>query len=239
MFEALKVINWRAKAAKLVSEEGLQDLLKPKGAKEYGKPAAVVFLASSILFSSTVAFLYICGAERNVTAALSLIVFFAAFLAGLIYIFLIQQKQTVMVAVKELAVAFGEDIRAVLKSNVSLSSLEKEARVLVVVDAVGVLKNLLIQTYNTDSVQIQVQLNRVYNSLDELLKETHLSLVEIAKESKKTLSKLNTDANVDYAKQLQHVDMIFRFYLPLYSLLKQTDNADAVQGEIKKLLMDE
>lgn len=33
--------------------------------------------------------------------------------------------------------------------------------------------------------------------------------------------------------------MIFRLYLPLYSLLKQTDNATAVQSEIKKLLMDE
>ena len=126
-----------------------------------------------------------------------------------------------------------------MKSNVALSSFEKEARVLVVVDAVGVLKNLLIQTYNNDAAQTKVQLNKVYTSLDELLKETHLSLVEIAKESRKTLSKLNTDVNADYSKQLQHVDMIVRFYLPLYSLLKQTNNAGVVQSEIKKLLMDE
>lgn len=112
-----------------------------------GKPAAVVFFAACILFSSMVAFLYICGAERNVTAAFSLITFFATLLAGLIYIFLIQQKQTFMVAVKELSTAFSQDVNSVLKAPISLGQLEKEARVLIVVDAVGVLKNLLIQTY--------------------------------------------------------------------------------------------
>ena len=33
--------------------------------------------------------------------------------------------------------------------------------------------------------------------------------------------------------------MIFRFYLPLYSLLKQTEKHDSIQTEIKKLLMDQ
>jgi len=33
--------------------------------------------------------------------------------------------------------------------------------------------------------------------------------------------------------------MLFRFYLPLYSLLKQTGELDAIQTEIKKLLLDE
>lgn len=49
-----------------------------------------------------------------------------------------------IMTVKQFVDAFGNDIKAILKSPISLSNLEKEVRVLVVVDAVGVLKNLLI-----------------------------------------------------------------------------------------------
>jgi hypothetical protein len=33
--------------------------------------------------------------------------------------------------------------------------------------------------------------------------------------------------------------MLFRFYLPLYSLLKQSGELEPIQSEIKKLLLDE
>lgn len=39
-------------------------------------------------------------------------------------------------------------------------------------------------------------------------------------------------------QQLQHVDMIFRLYLPLYALLRQTDRNEDQQVAIKELLLD-
>jgi len=35
------------------------------------------------------------------------------------------------------------------------------------------------------------------------------------------------------------VDMIFRLYLPLYALLKQTGQHEDLQNSIKKLILDE
>lgn len=39
--------------------------------------------------------------------------------------------------------------------------------------------------------------------------------------------------------RLRHVDMIFRLYLPLYALIKQTNTMKDLQEEMKKLLLDE
>ena len=55
-----------------------------------------------------------------------------------------------LVAVKELTAAFEKDVQSVLKAPISLGSLEKEARVLIVVDAVNLLKNFLVQTFTAD-----------------------------------------------------------------------------------------
>lgn len=38
---------------------------------------------------------------------------------------------------------------------------------------------------------------------------------------------------------MQHVDMLFRLYLPLYALLKQTGQSEEIQTAIKKLLLDD
>ena len=91
-----------------------------------------------------VAFLYICNASKAVIAALSLILFFLTLGAGLLYIFVIQKRENIIMAVRDLANAFRIDVETILKSPIALSNLEKEVRVLIVVDAVSVLKNLLI-----------------------------------------------------------------------------------------------
>ena len=40
-------------------------------------------------------------------------------------------------------------------------------------------------------------------------------------------------------KQLKHVDMLFRLYLPLFALLKETNSHFEIRNVIKELLLDE
>lgn len=141
-----------------------------------------------------------------------------------------------------------------MRLPVRLGDIERQGKILIIVDAINIVKNLLVITYKTGNRKAEVaELNLVYQSLIQLVGETQVSLIELAKESRRTLSRLERQNTAQLKsdqpnqnnnemkehRQLQHVDMIFRFYLPLLSLITQTQNMSDLQAEIKKLLLDE
>ncbi len=68
---------------------------------------------------------------------------------------------------------------------------------------------------------MKTNLRRVFDSLNALIGETKINLPELVKESRRTLSRFEREgASGNEQQQLQQVDMLFRFYLPLYSLLR-------------------
>jgi hypothetical protein len=99
--------------------------------------------------------------------------------------------------------------------------LSNEAKLLVIVYAVSLLRNILIRTFKVSEPVMKTNLKRVFDSLNALIGETKNNLPELVKESRRTLSRFEREgASGNEKQQLQHVDMLFRFYLPLYSLLR-------------------
>ena len=100
------------------------------------------------------------------------------------------------------------------------------------------LKNILVRTYlvgNTCQNRTKItkpSLMRAYVSINSLLKATGINLMNMIDESKHYLTLTDRIQIIapgqigardeEGSQQLQHVDMLFRLYLPLYSLLKQT-----------------
>jgi hypothetical protein len=99
--------------------------------------------------------------------------------------------------------------------------LSNEAKLLVIVYAVSLLRNILIRTFKVSEPVMKTNLRRVFDSLNALIGETKINLPELVKESRRTLSRFEREgASGNEQQQLQQVDMLFRFYLPLYSLLR-------------------
>lgn len=83
----------------------------------------------------------------------------------------------------------------VLKAPIRLSTLNQSAKVLIAVDAVNLLRNFLVRTYQVGGKcqkkgqAEKLHLRRVYDSLYALISELSLNLIELCKESRKTLSR--------------------------------------------------
>lgn len=59
---------------------------------------------------------------------------------------------------------------------------------LIIVDAVNLLRNFLVQTFKLGK-ESKTHLDMVYESLNLLISETQLNLIELTKESRRTLSR--------------------------------------------------
>lgn len=82
-------MEWRAKSTLLASDQGLKELtdLSPKSSNRMVLGIFASFLVACILFSTTVAVLYLADVEEAIIkVAISLTVFLLAFAAGIVYI---------------------------------------------------------------------------------------------------------------------------------------------------------
>ena len=129
-------------------------------------------------------------------------------------------------------------------ASIDLHKLNQKEKTLVIVDAVNLLKNILIRTYLVgNSCQNRKKitnsnLRRVLDSLNLLIKATGINMIELIDDSKHYLTQSEHIQTItggrikaideEGRQQLQHVDMIFRLYLPLYSLLQQTGQLEAI-----------
>jgi hypothetical protein len=86
-----------------------------------------------------------------------------------------------------------------VKAPINLSRLNQQSKVLVVVDAVNIIKNLLVRTYvvgnncqNRNKITKSI-LNRVFDSFNLLVKSTGLNLLDLIKESRRNLTRFEIE----------------------------------------------
>lgn len=86
-----------------------------------------------------------------------------------------------------------------MKAPINLSRLNQQSKVLVVVDAVNIIKNLLVRTYvvgnncqNRNKITKSI-LNRVFDSFNLLVKSTGLNLLDLIKESRRNLTRFEIE----------------------------------------------
>lgn len=87
-----------------------------------------------------------------------------------------------------------------MKAPINLSCLNQQSKVLVVVDAVNIIKNLLVRTYvvgnncqNRNKITKSI-LNRVFDSFNLLVKSTDLNLLDLIKESRRNLTRFEIES---------------------------------------------
>lgn len=86
-----------------------------------------------------------------------------------------------------------------MKAPINLSRLNQQSKVLVVVDAVNIIKNLLVRTYvvgnncqNRNKITKSI-LTRVFDSFNLLVKSTGLNLLDLIKESRRNLTRFEIE----------------------------------------------
>lgn len=143
--------------------------------------------ASSVLFLCDVTHV----AAKWPTALFS---FTIGLVISLIYFLYFHKRQKFVKAVRNLSLSFQHDVQALLHAPGDLKTLQLQQKTLIIVDAVNVLKNILVRTYlvgNTCQNRAKItkpSLMRAYTSVNSLLKETGIDLMHVIDESKHYLT---------------------------------------------------
>jgi len=73
--------------------------------------------------------------------------FVFGFISGLVYFMYFLKRQMILRAVSDLTNSFQKDVHNLLASPTDLRILDQNSKVLIVVEAINVLRNLLVRTY--------------------------------------------------------------------------------------------
>jgi hypothetical protein len=152
----------------------------------------VSIMVACVLFSTSIAVMYLAEVESSIIkASVSCSVFVLGIVVGIVYMYCITKKNRLLRAVQELCDSFQKDVQTVLKSPIRLADLEQQAKVLIIVEAVNLLKNYLVQTFKIqgNAKVLQGYRMQLFMSLNQLIQETQLNLLELTKESRRTLSR--------------------------------------------------
>jgi len=76
------------------------------------------------------------------------------------------------VAVRELSTSFQKDAEVLLNGQVKLGLLTSEAKILVIVYAVSLLKNILVRTFKVSEPVMKTNLKRAFTALNQLIEAT-------------------------------------------------------------------
>lgn len=79
---------------------------------------------------------------------------------------------------------------ALLKLPADLSNLNREARLVILVDAVSMLRNMFVRTFHLrNRKEVKTHMSELYASLDTLIAKLQLNLPELIKESRRALAR--------------------------------------------------
>lgn len=139
-------MEWRAKTAALSSDQGLRQLQETHANRK--KQVSISFGISCVLMCVVVAAMWLASEERiKVKVPTAIVVFATTFAGCLIYFFCLQNRGKMDHAVIDLTSKFELDIDQVVTSQIKLRNLDDSAKVLIVVYATSLLKNLLVKTF--------------------------------------------------------------------------------------------
>ena len=120
--------------------------------------------------------------------------FFVGFVFSSAYYLYFKATSVLMKAVVDLTRAFDKDVTNLLQSPADLNKLlDQKQKVLVLVEAVSLVKNLLVKTYRVGYCcqnkrkLAQRNLYRIYESLTSLIQAMGLNLEQVIAESKNVL----------------------------------------------------
>ena len=193
LYQALKTIEWRAKTSPLATDQGLRELTETTTAhsKKRTNEICVSLLVGCVAFSTMCGILYLAQAESlGVRVTFALLAFVVGLVGSLTYFFYVLKCNRLEAAVKQLAEAFQKDVEALLNLPTDLASMNKQARLLILVDAVSMLRNMLVRTFPVRRRKVvDERMRDLYASLDTLVSRLQLNIPELIKESRKALSK--------------------------------------------------
>lgn len=149
------------------------------------------FLLGCLLFSSVTSLLYLIDVHNpRIKWPIAVSFFVLGFIIGIVYYFYFLKRQKILRAVSDLTNSFQKDVQNLLSSPTDLKILDQSAKVLIVVEAINVLRNLLIRTYlvgnrfQNRATLTRRYLQRVKKCFNSLMIETGVSLQALLDQSK-------------------------------------------------------
>ena len=169
----------------------------------------ICLLVAFVSFSSVTGLLYLLNVTNlSIKWPIAMGFLLLGFLVPLSYFSCFKHGQLVQKAFDDLAVSFQKDVGNLMKTDNDLRALDSAQRLLVLVDAVNITRNLFIRTYEVGNrcenknARISKVLIKVFKSLNDLVIATGLNLNELINETRRTLNapeqyKFRPDGKID------------------------------------------
>lgn len=105
-------------------------------------------LLACVFFSSVTALLFLIDVhDARIKWPIAAFALVLGFIVGLVYFMYFLKRQKIARAVSDLTNSFQKDVHNLLSSPTDLRMLDQTSKVLIVVEAINVLRNFLIRTY--------------------------------------------------------------------------------------------
>ena len=185
LYRALKLMTWRSKSTLLSSDQGLIELTSHFSSGQTSIKSSILmsFLLACVFFSSVTALLFLIEVrEASIKWPISAAAFVFGLVAGMVYFLYFLKRQKILRAVSDLTNSFQKDVHNLLTSPTDLRTMDQSAKVLIVVEAINVLRNLLVRTYlvgnrfQNRAALTHRYLIRVATCFNSLMIETGVSL---------------------------------------------------------------
>ena len=185
LYRALKLMTWRSKSTLLSSDQGLIELTSHFSSGQTSIKSSILmsFLLACVLFSSVTALLFLIEVkEASIKWPIAAAAFVFGLVAGMVYFMYFLKRQKILQAVSDLTNSFQKDVHNLLTSPTDLRTMDQSAKVLIVVEAINVLRNLLVRTYlvgnrfQNRAALTHRYLLRVATCFNSLMTETGVSL---------------------------------------------------------------
>jgi hypothetical protein len=113
LYQALRLMTWRAKSTILASDQGLNELTSNFSSSQNSLKSSVLFslLLGCVLFSTTTGLLYLIEVkDARVKWPISAFFFLLGFALGLLYFLYFLKRQKIARAVSDLSNSFQKDV---------------------------------------------------------------------------------------------------------------------------------
>ena len=153
------------------------------------------FCAGCLVFSTSLGVLFLLEVtDTMIKWAVSMSCLVIGFLVGLVYFLYFAKRAKLMKAVRDLCYAFCKDIENLMASPADLKDLSFSARLVIVVDAVNLVRNLTVRTYKmgvrgcaSRQETAKIYLRRIRESLTKLVDATKIDVRKLVLSSKDVL----------------------------------------------------
>lgn len=224
LYQAIKITTDRAKAALIASD--YQEIANNSMLAGVG----MSILISCVTFSTIASLLAISEVEGvGVKWGVTIVFFLIALIASLAKYLVCDPKNRTKKVVSQLTTLLYKDVQQMAARLRDLSHMGRKEKLMLLTSTVKIIDSILIPTHDIAPTSFVL---KNFESVNAILKVTSLELLDVIKDSKHYLTLRGklvqsttgqiTAKDQEGLDQLQHVDRIFRLYLPLYAMLKRT-----------------